>query len=718
MIKESKTIKNPKSDFTPKETTMPKEHKGVFKKIVSIPTKIFKDKSQIPKEEKRSGQNAGEYTTSKPSDNKLEHRVSFDIDQSSDVEETKMNHNSSTDSEHRPHSKRNSGLNLSTNGSLNHRSKSFSSSNLYGHNKIEYNPYGIYNHHDISNLGSAFGDGIKKDEPDLRLVSPLANPNDFLPELYRETEVYLEDKYQLVDRNIGLGGSSTIKLLYNKKDLQYKDQLFALKKFSLFKTETQSKYYNRVLVEYLITRNMVNLHSVKCYDLLQLPFTLQNAWGMVMEFYEYDLYKLIRDNKWKSIPFAEKMCIFKQISFGLKYIHENDIVHLDIKADNILVSSNGLMKLTDYGCSEFGHTSQGDFSSPIAMKTKRLGTPPYQAPEVAAYNIMDEQSRKPFCPFKFDYWSLGILLYVLIMGKLPFINSKPTDPAFKLYTIEYNKFLELNPTFKDNITIKIPKSSVFSNAHGNDPNFIYLFWRLCDPNPQTRMSLPYLFKNLFFQKLETCVNERDYESNFCRHEKSKEMKFKVEIDSNEEITLQNDIKHSMWDDLPTVDIKTHKYESLVSPQKPKITTTENSAQLNPLKESKYENVEKEIDNLQIDDEINKVDKSSSISIPTNSTDLNVHSENLDSNNSSLYMGRHASRSPELFICPNGDKHLPLFNEEDYVRNETKFMIADMQDIIDSCKNDIIPHSHNILYGKPKRSKSISIKNLKQESKVN
>ncbi|GMF01454.1 unnamed protein product [Ambrosiozyma monospora] len=154
---------------------------------------------------------------------------------------------------------------------------------------------------------------------------------------------------------------------------------------------------------------MKHLHTVKIYELVKLPAQLQRSWGMIMELYPVDLLTVIKRRSWNSVPFAEKLCFFKQICLALKYMHEQDIVYLDLKPENILVTESGVLKITDFGCCLFGHEEPGNFKSAVKKSKKMLGTPPYQPPEVGAMKNVLLKERSPYDQFKFDYWSLGMI---------------------------------------------------------------------------------------------------------------------------------------------------------------------------------------------------------------------------------------------------------------------------------------------------------------------
>ena len=87
---------------------------------------------------------------------------------------------------------------------------------------------------------------------------------------------------------------------------------------------------------------------------------------------------------------------------GLNYIHENKIIHKDIKPENLVYDSNGYIHITDFGISKFYHPDNGKENS---------GTPGYMAPEVLFNKDHD---------YSVDFFSLGVILYELLMGKRPY----------------------------------------------------------------------------------------------------------------------------------------------------------------------------------------------------------------------------------------------------------------------------------------------------------
>lgn len=121
-------------------------------------------------------------------------------------------------------------------------------------------------------------------------------------------------------------------------------------------------------------------------------------------------------NKHGSINWQDAVKITIQICSAIEHAHKNNIVHRDIKPHNILLTKEGIAKVTDFGI------ARAVTSSTITMVGSTIGSVHYFSPEQARGGFIDEKS---------DLYSLGIALYEMVTGRVPFDGDTPVSVALK-----------------------------------------------------------------------------------------------------------------------------------------------------------------------------------------------------------------------------------------------------------------------------------------------
>jgi len=269
---------------------------------------------------------------------------------------------------------------------------------------------------------------------------------------------------------VGQGSYGIVKLAYNLED----DTHYAMKILSKKKLQKKGGCFGKappirkgrngiqikkaenplekVYREIAIMKKLDHPNVVKLVEVVDDPE--EDNLYMVFEFLERgELLEipcenpLLEEEAWQS---------FRDVVLGLEYLHYQKIIHRDIKPSNLLRGDNGQVKIADLGVSN-------EFDGVDAYLTNTAGTPAFTAPEC----LSQQHGKVPYSGKAADIWSLGVTLYSLVFGKLPFHDENVLGI--------YNKI-----RMKE---LQVPEGADVSSE------LVELLCRMLDKNPEHRITL-------------------------------------------------------------------------------------------------------------------------------------------------------------------------------------------------------------------------------------
>ena len=215
----------------------------------------------------------------------------------------------------------------------------------------------------------------------------------------------LAGRYQII-KKIGSGGMS---IVYLAKDLSL-DRNVAIKVLRDEYTE-DSTFRRHFQKEAVAIAKLSHNNIVGIYDIL----TDEDTMCLVMEYIEGETLKE-KINRDGAIPWQQAVKYAIQIANGLAYAHANQIIHKDVKSQNILIDKFDNVKITDFGIAQMMNNTT------ITHNKGVLGSAHYFSPE---------QARGEKLSYQTDIYSFGIVLYEMLVGELPFTADNPVSVALK-----------------------------------------------------------------------------------------------------------------------------------------------------------------------------------------------------------------------------------------------------------------------------------------------
>ena len=259
----------------------------------------------------------------------------------------------------------------------------------------------------------------------------------------------INDRYEII-RSIGEGGMANV---YLARDIILERNVAI--KILRGDLAGDEKFVRRFQREALSASSLSHPNIVEMYDVGEDNGT----YYIVMEYVEgMTLKQLIK--KRGSLSLSEAIDIMLQITDGIKEAHDSYIIHRDLKPQNILIKENGEVKITDFGIAMALNSTQ------LTQTNSVMGSVHYLPPE---------QASGKGATIKSDIYSMGILFYELLTGKLPFKGDNAVEIALKHMKNDIPSVREINdsiPQSVENIilkaTAKNPKNRYESAAEMHD----------------------------------------------------------------------------------------------------------------------------------------------------------------------------------------------------------------------------------------------------------
>lgn len=229
----------------------------------------------------------------------------------------------------------------------------------------------------------------------------------------------LGNRYEIIEK-IGNGGMATV----------YKAKCHVLNRYVAVKVlrdefTTDEEFIKRFAAEAQSAASLTHPNIVSIYDVGHED----NLYYIVMELIKGKTLKQIINEDGK-LPWKWSLNIASQIASALETAHRNKIIHRDIKPHNIIITEDGIAKVTDFGIAKVVSNST------ITAFGATIGSVHYFSPEHAKGGYTDEKS---------DIYSLGVVMYEMLTGQVPFDADTAVSVALKHMQEDPIEPMELNP---------------------------------------------------------------------------------------------------------------------------------------------------------------------------------------------------------------------------------------------------------------------------------
>ena len=319
------------------------------------------------------------------------------------------------------------------------------------------------------------------------------------------------DNYEIIKEPVGGGSYGTVFKAYYKGPKDYGERIgiphvVALKKI---KTEDEKQGFPiTALREIMLMKRLNHKNILQIFEVVvsnkREENNLKSDTYLVFEYMEHDLFSLISSNFY--FDKSQIKLIFYQLLQGLNYLHQNNILHRDIKPGNILLNNKGVVKLGDFGLSRI-------FSEFIKNKhyTNRVVTLWYRCPEL----LLGETDYGSAV----DVWSMGCVFWEIITGEVLFKGKNINEVFFQICkkcgTPTENTWEGISKLKDYNLYIPQKKfdcelDKIYKKYNKFDDTTYDLIKKMICLNPKKRINIQDALKHTYFTSHEPKMCEEKY----------------------------------------------------------------------------------------------------------------------------------------------------------------------------------------------------------------
>ena len=244
----------------------------------------------------------------------------------------------------------------------------------------------------------------------------------------------IDGRYKYIEK-IGKGAFGTVLLMQD----QVVDERLILK-FLNPNVSSDEEMMKRFVHELRYSRMITHKNVIRIYDFLHL----QGAYAISMEYFpSHTLSGEIPDAK--PMEFAKALQFSMDMATGMAVAHQAGVIHRDLKPANILVNSDSLLKIVDFGVA--AAASSGD--TQLTKTGYVIGSPKYMAPEQILGKKVDEAA---------DIYSIGVIMYEMVTGIPPYSRGDHMSVMYQHVQGKAKTCQEVNPNIPDSYAAVIGKS--------------------------------------------------------------------------------------------------------------------------------------------------------------------------------------------------------------------------------------------------------------------